>query len=453
MNVAEEISVKSSLTELYNENKDVLTLSSTPFLNKMREEAMAHFCKIGLPSKKNEDYRYIDIEKIFGQKYHYNFAPRKLQVDFSTLFQCNVPELDSHLLVFVNGWFYSSHQKISLLENVVAGSLSQLAKSNPDVLEKYYGKIANPANNGLTALNTAFAQDGLFLYLPKNTIIEKPIQILNIIVQNEDCMIQQRNLIVAGENSNAKIVVCNHTLTPFRFLSNSVTEIHVEKNAYLDVFNIQDENNSSAHINSVFVNQSQGSTFASNIASIHGGILRNNIFVTLNGERCESDISGIFLTDRKQHIDNYTFIDHVQPNCISSQLYKGILDNEATGAFNGRILVRKDSQHTKAFQINNNLLLSDSARMMTKPQLEIYADDVKCSHGATIGQIDEDAMFYLRARGIDQKDAKLMLMHAFANEVIEKISFHALKDRISELVDKRLKGELARCSNCVVNCE
>lgn len=452
MNVAEDISVKNRLIDLYNENEDLIIKSSAPALNKARGEALSMFGRKGLPSKKLEEYRYIDIENLFANKYSNIFAPKKLLVDFTTLFRCNVPELDSNLLVFVNGWFYSSHQKVNFPEGVVAGSLSQIAKDHPELVEEHYGKIVT-SENGLTALNTAFAQDGLFLYLPEKTVIEKPVQVINILVQNEDCMVQQRNLIIAGKDSQAKIVVCNHTLTPFRFLSNSVTEVRLEDNARLDIFNIQDENNSSANINSVYVRQLKSSIFESNIASIHGGTIRNNVIVTLDGEKCESRISGIYLTDRKQHIDNYTFIDHAKPDCTSSQLYKGILDNEATGAFNGRILVRQDSQKTMAFQSNNNLLLSDTARMMTKPQLEIYADDVKCSHGATIGQINEDAMFYLRARGISQKEARLMLMHAFANEVIEKINFTALRDRISDLVEKRLRGELSRCSNCVVNCD
>lgn len=453
MQVTEEISINNNLTDLYNMNSEILMNGKSPYINKIRTESIALFQKLGLPTKKKEDYRYIEIEKIFSEKYAYSFSPKKLQVDFSSLFQCNVPELDAHLLLFVNGWFYSSNQKDNFPKGIFLGSFAQLSSEHPEIIERYYSKIAKPESNGLIALNTAFAQDGLFMYLKKNTVVEKPIQIINILVQNEDCMIQQRNIIVAEENSQAKIVICNHTLTPFRFLSNSVTEVQLEENARIDIFNIQDENNSSANINSVFVNQAKSSNFVSNIASIHGGTIRNNIYATLDGEGCETNIYGIYLNDRKQHIDNYTFIDHAKPNCKSTQLYKGILDNDATGAFNGRILVRENSQNTVAFQANNNLLLSDNARMMTKPQLEIYADDVKCSHGATVGQIDEDAMFYMRARGISQKEAKLMLMHAFAWEVIEKISFEALRERISDLVEKRLRGELSRCSNCVVNCE
>lgn len=453
MQITEEISINNKLTDLYNFNSEKLMHGLSPYINTKREEAIALFQKLGLPTKKNEEYRYIDIEKIFSEKYTYSFAPKKLQVDFSSLFQCNVPKLDAHLLLFVNGWFYSSNQKDNLPKGIVLGSFAKLCTEYPELIEKYYSKIAKPEKNGLAALNTAFAQDGLFMYLTKNTIVEKPIQIINILVEDEDCMVQQRNLIIAEENSQAKIVVCNHTLTPFRYLSNSITEVQLEENARLDIFNIQDENNSSANINSIYVNQAKSSNFVSNIASIHGGTIRNNIYATLDGEGSETNIYGIYLNDMKQHIDNYTFIDHAKPNCKSTQLYKGILDHEATGAFNGKILVREDSQNTIAFQANNNLLLSDNARMITKPQLEIYADDVKCSHGATVGQIDEEAMFYMRARGISHKEARLMLMYAFANEVIEKINVEALRERISDLVEKRLRGELARCSNCVINCE
>ncbi|MBI5219674.1 MAG: Fe-S cluster assembly protein SufD [Bacteroidia bacterium] len=451
-NIDEIKTINEELTGLFQEHVHDIRKNSPEFINAKREEAFADFKKLGLPSQNIEEYRYMDFGKLFKGNYTQLYEPQKLTVDFSSLFKCNVPELDSYIIVLVNGRYYRSDLKFKFPKGVLIGGLSQLSKEHPEIMETYYNKYAGSENNGLAALNTAFAQDGLFIYIPKNTEIEKPIQIINILVYEKDFMVHPRNFIMADDSSSAKIVVCDHTLTPWKYLTNSVTEIILGNNARLDIYNIQDENNSSAHINSVFVNQSSGSAFVSNIASIHGGTIRNNIHVTLDGERSEANIFGLYLTDRKQHIDNFTFVDHAKPNCVSSQLYKGVLDDEATGAFNGKILVRKDAQNTNAFQKNNNVLLTNEARMNTKPQLEIYADDVKCSHGATVGQINEDALFYMRSRGISEKEARLMLMYAFAFEVIGKINFAPLQERITDLVDKRLRGELSRCSNCVVNC-
>jgi Fe-S cluster assembly protein SufD len=267
-----------------------------------------------------------------------------------------------------------------------------------------------------------------------------------------DSMLHYRNLIIFEDNSQGEIIVCDHTLSPFRFLTNSVTEIHAGKNADIYFSRIQNEHLNSNLITNLYINQEAGSRVITNNISLHGGFIRNNIHVTMNGERCENNSYGLFFGDREQHIDNYLFIDHAKPNCFSRQLFKGILDDKATGAFNGRILVRKDAQKTNAFQTNNNILLSDDAKMNSKPQLEIYADDVKCSHGATTGQLDENSLFYLQSRGIPRAEARLLMLTAFVYEVIDKISIIPLKDRISHLVEKRLRGELSRCNNCTMNC-
>jgi Fe-S cluster assembly protein SufD len=242
----------------------------------------------------------------------------------------------------------------------------------------------------------------------------------------------------------------NRSLTgPF---TNSLTEIYAGRNARIDFSRMQNENSFSSQIAHTFIHQEENSVVTSNTISLHGGLIRNNFFVRLDGYGCESNLYGLFLGDDNQHIANFTLVNHAMPHCTSSQLFKGILDDKATGAFNGKIFVSKDAQKTQAYQKNNNLLLSPDARMNTKPHLEIYADDVKCSHGATIGRLDYDALFYLRSRGIGEKEARQLLMYAFADEIISKIQIGLLRDRISELVDKRLRGELARCNNCNVRC-
>lgn len=438
-------------SEIYRSNLHLISNGSAEIVNAERTKAFDSFLVNGLPEKGSEDYKYIDLSSVFRGNYSRLFESKKLEVDFSSLFKCNVPELDSYLIILVNGWYYRTNLKYELPKGVELGGFKELSNKYPALIEQHYNKYTGDSKNGLAALNTAFAQDGYFIYLPENAVIDKPIQVINILVHDTDYITHPRNFIYASHGSSVKIVVCDHTLTPWRFVDNQVTEVVVNERAQVELYAIQDENNSSVHLNSIFVNQKEGSSFTSNISSIHGGLIRNNIFAYLNGERCETNILGLYLNDRKQHIDNYTFVDHAFPNCTSTQLFKGVLDDESTGSFNGRIIVREDAQKTAAFQRNNNVLMSENAKIHTKPQLEIYADDVKCSHGATVGQIDENALFYMRARGISEKEARLMLMYAFAHDVISKINFEPLQDRISELVEKRLRGELSRCSQCVVS--
>jgi Fe-S cluster assembly protein SufD len=255
-----------------------------------------------------------------------------------------------------------------------------------------------------------------------------------------------------GESAQAAFVICDHTVSNHSFLTNSLTEIYAGDNSSINYDWLQNENGQSTHINNLFIHQEQNSRFASSIVSLHGGLIRNNFNVVLAGENASTDLNGLFLCDDKQHVANHLLLDHASPHCTSNQLFKGILDDDATGSFNGKILVRKDAQKTQAYQKNNNILLSATARMNTKPHLEIYADDVKCSHGATVGQLDNEALFYIRSRGISEPEARHLLMYAFANDIVGKISLPLLKERIIDLVDKRLRGELSRCNECMVNC-
>jgi Fe-S cluster assembly protein SufD len=265
-------------------------------------------------------------------------------------------------------------------------------------------------------------------------------------------MVQHRNLFILENNAEAKVLVCDHTLCKEDFITNSVTEIYTGQNSKIDVTRVQNEHNNAVQLTNTYVHQERNSKSDSNYITLHGGVVRNNLMVFMNDENCENNALGLFLADQNQHVDNFTYVNHLKPNCLSNQLYKGILDDNATGAFNGRIHVWRDAQKTLAYQKNNNILLTDSATMNSKPQLEIYADDVKCSHGATVGQLDTDALFYLRSRGIPEKESRHLLMYAFAYEVLSKIKLPALQERIIDLVDKRLRGELSRCNNCKMQC-
>lgn len=444
--------VSEKYKSLFEANKELLIEGSSDVLNRMRDISINRFAKTGIPGFKNENYKYTNLQPIFDKDYRHIFQYEKVDVDLNEVFRCDVPQLDTHIVLLVNGWYYARNKQLEgLPEGVVLGSLQQIANEKPELVQTYLNRQAALSDDPMVALNTAFAQDGFFLYVPDHVVLEKPIQIINLMRADDDVFATQRNLLVAGKNSQFKVVFCDHTLSTGEFLSNNVTEVFVGEDAVVDLYTIQNQNNQASSVNASFFKQDAKSNLLTSTATLHGGLIRNNLKVSLNGEHAEAHVYGMSFTDKKQHVDNYTNIEHAKPNCTSNQVYKNVLDGDSVGVFTGRIDVVRDAQKTAAFQRNNNVLLTDSARMNTKPQLIIDADDVKCSHGATIGQIDEEALFFLRARGINEVDARLMLMNAFAHEVIQEIRVAPLRDRIDELVDKRLRGELARCHSCDMN--
>jgi len=283
-------------------------------------------------------------------------------------------------------------------------------------------------------------------------MVEKPVQIINLVDSEQDIFNQKRNLIIVEPGSSITLIVCDHTISLNRFLTNTVTEVYVGENSHFNIIRVQNEHNNSFKITGTFIYQEKNSVVSSNNITLHGGMVRNNTYHYLAGEGAQCSSYGLYLADKMQHVDNYVNVEHLAPGCTSNQLFKGVLDEMARGVFNGRIYVEKGAQGTSAYQKNNSIILTDDARMYTRPHLEIFADDVKCSHGATVGQLDEDAMFYLQSRGINKNEAKLMLMAAFADEVIQKINIGPLRQRIIGLVIKRLRGELSRCAFCVVKC-
>lgn len=440
-------------TAHYNEVKESLREDSADVLNAPRNKAFQDFVMQGIPTRKNENYKYTNLQPQFFPEYRFIHRRKPATVDLNAVFRCDVPQLDTHLAFIFNGWYYENNQQIGQLpKGVILESLEKTAAEKPELLAKY-ASLANTGDDPLVALNTAFAKDGYFLYVPKNTALEKPIQLINFLQANQDAFVTQRNFIYVEEGADVKIISCDHTLNLNTYLNNSVTEVFVGANANFEYYSLQNQHNSTTSLNSVFIHQERDSKATTLYSSLHGGLIRNNLKFILDGENAEANLYGMAFIDRKQHVDNFTQVIHAKPHCLSDQIYKNVLDDESTGAFAGRIHVMRDAQKTNAFQRNNNLLLTDEATMQTKPQLIIDADDVKCSHGATVGQIDEEALFYLRARGIEESKARLMMMNAFAHEVIQRISIAPLRDRIDDLVDKRLKGEVARCHECAYNCE
>jgi Fe-S cluster assembly protein SufD len=448
---------KSEITErylrLYKENIGKISGISPPYINSFREAAFEKFRELGIPTKKNEAYKYTNLNSFFDHDYSSYFIP--VQEDFvkAEEFRCDVTDLDTHGIVLLNGFYPTLNEKLRQLPGGVwIGSLNEAVVRFPDKFEKHFGKYAKSETDGLIYLNTAMASGGVFVYVPEGVTLTKPIQIVNLVYSEEDIFNQPRNLIIVEKNAEISLIICDHTLSPQKFLTNAVTEVFVGENSHFDIIRVQNEHNAACKITNTFIHQEKNSITSSNNITLHGGLIRNSTYHYLGGEGAESYSYGLFLADKWQHIDNFVNIDHASPHCTSNQLFKGVLDDMSTGAFNGRILVRPDAQGTLAYQRNNNILLTDDAKMDTKPQLEIYADDVKCSHGATVGRLDDDALFYLQSRGINKREARLMLMFGFAHEVIQNIKIEPLRERMDNLVMQRLKGELSRCASCMVKC-
>jgi Fe-S cluster assembly protein SufD len=440
----------TSLLALFEENRLLIENGASAVVNAAREKAVDAFSRLGIPSGKVEAYKYTNLQPWFSAEYKPAFINGKFKGNIEEVFTCDVDTLESHTIFSINGHYHGGSNGNSLPEGVEIGSFAAMSVKHPQIMEKYYGKNATSETDGTVALNTMLATDGVFIYIPKNTVVEKPIQVVNILTGDADLMVNQRNLIIVEENAMARVMFCDHTLTNNRFLVNSVTEGYVAASANLDFYNIQNQHNGTVQVGGYFFDQETQSVLNANYFTLNTGVTRNNIFSRLGGVHAENHISGLYLTDKNMHVDNFSFIDHAVPDCESNELFKGVMDDGSTGAFTGRIMVRPDAQRTNAYQSNNNLLLTDTAKISTRPQLEIYADDVKCSHGATVGQLDEKALFYLRARGISKEESTILLMYAFAYEVIEKIKVPELKEQIRILVEKRFRGELDKCDSCII---
>jgi Fe-S cluster assembly protein SufD len=435
------------------ENWSVITAKDTSRITEIREKALKEFSTMGFPHQKIEEWRNTNLERTLSHDYYYPFEAEEEITNIDNVFRCTVPHLNTTLLPLLNGWhIYKDEPLKDLGEGVIAGSIAHAFLKHPEIVEKHFSRYSGSGKNGLEALNTAIAQDGIFIYVPDGVEVKTPIQIVNIIRPESNIFIQARNLIILGKNSKLTLVHCDDSYNMSTGFSNNVTEVFLDENADLNHQKLQNLNNDSTLINTTYFHQERDSRLNYNASSLNGGLIRNSTYAKLDGEGCETNIFGLFLMDKTQHIDNYTFIDHAKPHCNSRKLFKGILDEKASGVFNGHVKVRQDAQKTSALQKNQNILLTDTAKIDTKPFLEIYADDVKCSHGATVGQLDNEALFYLRSRGIDSRNAELLLMYAFAAEIINHISIDPLRTRIDDMVKKRLRGELSVCEQCVLHC-
>lgn len=437
---------------LYDREKKNISAHSSDIIDAVRSEAMLNFKKLGIPSSKLEKYKYTDVQKYFQGDYATNFTREASTYDPEEIFKCEVPNLDTAQAFLVNDTFYPTiKNKDRLPKGVTIGSLNIMADRFIEWFAKYYGKIANTSVDGVVALNTALAQDGVFIYIPKNTVVDVPIQLINILTADQATMVNRRLLIVAEENSQVNILMCNHAVSAVDFLQTGVTEIYAGDNAHVNFYEIEETHAQTYRFNHTFVYQEKNSHVQVNNMTLLNGVTCNYAAFQLAGQGAHADCNGMAITDKDQHVDNISLIDHAVPHCTSHELFKYVLDDKSKGAFTGMILVRPDAQNTNSEQTCRSICLSDEARMHGRPQLEIYADDVRCGHGATVGQLDENALFYMQARGISRKEARLLLMFAFVNEVVDKINIEPLRAHLHQLVERRFRGEMCNCAGSSLN--
>ena len=439
------MTVEQQYIDLFSQTEAMICRHSAEVMNAPRAAAFADFERLGFPTRKQEKYKYTDISKFFEPDYGLNLNRLEIPVNPYEVFKCDVPNMSTSLFFVVNDAFYSRKlPKSHLPEGVLFGGLKEMAEQHPELVKKYYSKLADTSKDGVTAFNTAFAQDGILMYVPKNVIVERPVQLVNILRADVNFMV------ILEDGAQARLLICDHAMDNVNFLSTQVIEVFAGENSVFDLYELEETHTSTVRISNLYVRQEANSNVLLNGMTLHNGTTRNTTEVTLAGEGAEINLCGMAIADKNEHVDNNTMIDHAVPNCTSNELFKYVLDDQAVGAFAGLVLVRPDAQHTNSQQTNRNLCATRDARMYTQPQLEIYADDVKCSHGATVGQLDEGALFYMRARGISEKEARLLLMFAFVNEVIDTIRLDALKDRLHLLVEKRFRGELNKCQGCAI---
>ncbi|PHQ57411.1 MAG: Fe-S cluster assembly protein SufD [Lutibacter sp.] len=422
------------------ENKGGLDLDSN--VHSIRQKAIQNFEVEGFPTKKNEEWKYTNLKPLLKHDFSV-FPSAETSVEFKNVEKYLINEIESYKLIFIDGVFSSFLSTTTHDECDICVLSSALTRPKYKmVVDNYFNTIAKK-NNSFSELNTAFAKEGAFINIPKNTIVPKPIQIVNFSTGSEkEVILQPRNLIVVGENSHVQIIERHQNLSQNTTLTNSVTEIFVHKRAIVDYYKIQNDTKDSSIIDSTYISQKMQSVATVNTYSFGGKITRNNLEFHHEGEHITSNLNSISILDGKQHVDNHTLVNHKYPNCESHELYKGIYADKSTGVFNGKIIVQQKAQKTNAFQQNNNVLIDTGASINAKPQLEIFADDVKCSHGCTIGQLDADALFYMQSRGIPKKEAKALLLFAFGNDVVEKIKIPQLKSRITKLIAQNLSVEL-----------
>lgn len=421
-------------------------VSSPAHIDEIRESALYNFSKLDVPTPKHEEWKYTNLKNLVNKTYQLGNESTVIssETDKYVPFINQYDEQDANILVFVNGEYISALSHIvSPSSELIITNLSHAYKEHSEVIEQHFSKYAAYEKEAFVALNTAFAQEGVFIHVPNKTEVKLPV-ILHFIADASatDVICHPRNLIIVGKNSSLTVIEhFNSTNTSFSTLTNTVTEVYVAENAYCEHYKIQTEESNASQISTIQAVVQRDGRFNNTTVSLSGKLIRNNLNIKLNGENCDVYMNGLCAITGSTHVDNHTAVDHAMPNSQSNELYKSLLDEKSSGVFNGKIFVRQDAQKTNAYQSNRNILLSPTAKANTKPQLEIWADDVKCSHGCTIGALDEEPLFYLRSRGISEVEARAMLIFAFADDILERIKYEPVRQYAEKIIAQRLGME------------
>ncbi|MBN2615689.1 MAG: Fe-S cluster assembly protein SufD [Bacteroidales bacterium] len=445
--------LEEALIKEFGKKAAVWTEDELPGISQLRHQALAAFKKTGFPHNKLEKWRSTDMEPVYQEPLTVHTEETTYDKKIDEIFQCDVHGFQARVLSMLNGSFYGPEESALTVsaDGVIAGSLRKAQQKYPELVGQYYGKAKTAVPDGFKSANTAMARDGIFIYVPDNVEVKDSFQLIKIL-NKKGLMVHTRNLMVLGKNAKLTFLHCDDSVNHHEGLINTYTEVFLDENSELELYKLQNLNDETALVNQTVVHQSAYSRLKVNVMTLNGGLIRNEIVDQMDGEGAWSDINGLFLIDKEQHVDNQVYVYHNVPNCESNQLFKGVLDEQSLGVFNGFVYVAPDAQKTNAFQQSSNILMSRDAHIDTMPQLEIYADDVKCSHGATVGQLDKEALFYLMQRGIPFNDARMLLMYAFADEVLGKIAIEPLRVNIEDMVKRRLRGELSICDRCVLHC-
>ncbi|MDR2684048.1 MAG: Fe-S cluster assembly protein SufD [Prevotellaceae bacterium] len=437
--------------DFYKEFVQKIKENSVDYLNRNRDSAFENFEKKGFPADKDEQYRYSRLASTLSIDFGLNINRLKFQIDKNILYRCKIPSINSVSAFMVNDNFYfPENQKLSLPQGIVFCPLSDAEKFYPKVVKKYLFSQSKKSEDSFTNFNSAFVQDGYFLYIQQNTVFEHPLQLINLLHCAQPLMTFAHNLIVVESGAAAKMLLCEHAADDIDFFASRITEIFVENNAKFEYYSLENTNRKTNISSQIFVNQKDNSNVVINSVGLNNAVSRNSVFADIDGQHSELFLGGMLISDGNQETENFTLIRHKQPNSVSNELFKYILDEKSRGIFSGKIIVEKDAQRTQSRQTNKNICLTEEAVIHSRPQLEIYADDVKCGHGATTGQLDNCALFYLQSRGISKDEAQLMLLAAFVQDVLENINIEVLRERLTLMVEKRLKKDSYHCRDCFI---
>lgn len=435
--------------DLYKDSRQVLCDASAPLLNSLRDKALDILEHTSLPAKGSENYEHTSLSTILSPDYGININRISLGINPADTFSCHVPNMSTALFFLCGDSFATTDNSRRMLpQGVTVTSLRHAAINTPELLEPYYGKIAD-MSNPLVALNTLLAQDGLLLHVAKGVQLDKPIQLVNILQGSRPMMAIRRLLVILEEDARACLLCCDHTQNEqIQFLNLQTIEIHCASRSHLDLYELEESSQLTSRLSTLYLDIERDADVLLDNITLFNGVTRNEIHASFLDRGASLQILGMGIEDARRRLDNYTLVRHNHPHCTSRELFKYVVDGESVGAFTGRVYVAPGADKTEAMQSNRNLVASPTAHMFSKPQLEIYADDVKCSHGTAIGQLDPMQIFYMRTRGLDENTAKTLLRQAFMSDVIEPVRLEPLRTRLRHLVDMRLNGTTSSCSTC-----